>query len=109
MVAGHDHAALPPSGELAEPRLQLPERDEHGPLDAGQRELLGLADVEQQQLLPAVAGPLELRRLHLGDRSLGHRHAAESLVVRELAKRRIHAARRTRRILAQAELPELHA
>ena len=105
MAMGHDLAM---AVELPQPIGQLSQRDEHGAVDVGDLVLVGLTDVDHQQVGVALPFVVELLGGDLGPIIRRFRaDPAEGLVVDELGDGRMRAAHRAVGILLQRQLAEL--
>ena len=101
--------------DLGRPARDLPERDQDRVRKSRDGVFVRLAHVDDLHVLAEVDPVLELDRRDLFDlrRSgrrdrLGRRDPAELLVVDELGDRRVRAAHRAVRVLAQLDLAETH-
>src|SRR6266481_470953 len=98
--------------EFVDATRQLPKREEM-PFEIADLVFVGLAYIENEEIISAVEPGLEftrsnLRHLHCWARGLFAAHAAEFVVIDQFGDGRMRAAHGTIRVLAQLELAELH-
>src|SRR5439155_19179281 len=106
MVAVGHHLTV--AVQLAQAVGQLPQRNQHGPVDVGDFVLVRLAHVDDEKVGVPIPFGLELRRRDLRAfvRRLGA-DAAERLVIDQLSHAGPRATHRTVGILRQLQLPVL--
>src|SRR6266403_2966854 len=92
---------------------KFPEREEMS-LQIADLIFVRLADIENEQIIPAIEAGLEFarsnfRHLHGGDGSFFAAHAAEFVVIDQLGDRAMRTAHRAIWIFAQLEFAEFHS